>query len=159
MKERGMRIPLGLPEKAAMQEVLCCNEVTARFGLMLTQAEAAALAETRRDALVKSGRVEFGGGAMQSLILAFCDTPYIVRDMWADTLSELARIFYDFKTGSIDEVDDAEATALMRRAFDEWRGALGMVESAMETAARNVRYGRAPEDEGEPEDTEDEANE
>lgn len=155
-----MLIPLGLPEKAAAQEALRCNEVTARFGLVLTKTEAAALAETRRDALVKSGRVEFGSGAMQSLILVFCDSPYIVRDDWADTLGGLARIFYDFKTGSMDEVDDDEAIALMRRAFDTWRGALDMVESAMETAARNVRYGRAPEDGGEPGDAqEDEADE
>ena len=156
-----MLIPLGLPEKVAMQEALCCNEVTARYGLVLKQAEAAALAETRRDALVKSGRVEFGGGVMQSLIMAFCDSPYIVRDTWADTLSELTCIFYDFKTNSLDEVDDAEAISLMRRAFDEWRGALEMVEKAMEAAARNVRFGRAPEDDGEDdEDTEeDETNE
>jgi len=154
-----MLIPAGLPERAAAQEALRCNEITARYGLALTQTEAAALAQTRGEALARSGRVEFGGEAVRALILAFCDSPYMSRDDYADTLGELTRIFYSFKTDALDEVDDAEAVALMRRYFDEWRGALDMVESRMEAAARNVRYGREPEDNGEAPEEEEEADE
>lgn len=151
MDELRMLIPLGLPEKVAAQEALCCNEVISRYGLALTKAEATALAQTRSEALLRSGRVEFGSGATRALILGFCDSPYIGRDDFADTLSALTRIFYDFKTDALDEVDDAEAIVLMREVFDEWRGALDMVEDRMEAAARNVRFGREPEDDGEKE--------
>ncbi len=150
-----MLIPIGVPEKAAAQEIMNCNELTSRFGLVLTREEAAALAQTRGEALKRAGRVEFGGGAMQALITAFCDSPYITQAEYADTLCELARIFYDFKTDSMDEVDDAEAIAMMRKVFDEWRGSVEMVESRMEAFARNVRYGRDAEDSGEDNEDED----
>lgn len=162
MDER-MLIPLGLPEKAATREIMDCNTLTARFGLALTQPEAAALTKARGEALIQSGRVEFGGGAMRALITAFCDSLYIVRAEYADTLCELARIFYNFKTDSLDEVDDAEAIAAMRKVFDEWRGSLEMVESSMESYARNVRFGRDMQDGSEDADDEyaeeDEENE
>jgi hypothetical protein len=160
MDER-MLIPLGLPEKVAAEEVMRCNEVTQRYGLTLTQTEATALAQMRSTALSRSGRVEFGCGTMQTLILAFCDSPYISRGDFADTMGELTRIFYDFKTDALDEVDDAETVALMRQIFDQWRGALDMVESRVEIMARNVRYGRDPEDDGEDEqpDEEEDADE
>ncbi len=154
-----MLILAGFPEKAAAQEVLRCNEITVRYGLSLTQADAEALAQTRSEALARSGRVEFGGEAVRALVLAFCDSPYMLRDDYADALGELTRIFYSFKTDALDEVDDAEALALMRKFFDEWRGSLDMVEGCMEAAARNVRYGREPEDSGETPDEEDESDE
>ncbi len=149
MNGRQTLIPMGLPEKAAAREIMDCNAVTSRHGLALTQAEAAMLSAARCKALIQSGRTEFGGGAMRALITAFCDSPYIVRVQYADTLCELARIFYDFKTDSLDEVDDAEAFAAMRTVFDEWRGSLDMVESRMEAYARNVRFGRDMQDSGE----------
>lgn len=153
-----MLIPIGVPEKAAAQEIMNCNEMTSRYGLVLTQVEALVLAQTRGEALKRAGRVEFGGGAMQALITAFCDSPYITQAEYPDTLCELARIFYDFKTDSLDEVDDAVAIVLMRKAFDEWCGSADMVESRMEALARNVRYGRDAMDFGE-DDTEDDAEE
>jgi len=154
-----MLMSVRLPEKAAIQEALRCNEVTARYGLALTQAEAAELAQTRSEALMRSGRVEFGGEAMRALILAFCDSPYINKDDYAETLAELTRIFYNFKTDALDEVDDAEAMALMREIFDGWRGSLDVLEGRMEAAARNVRFGREPEDSGEAPDEEEEVDE
>ena len=152
-------IPSGLPEKTVAQEMLHCNEITSRYGLALTPAEAKVLAQTHSAALVRSGRMEFGGGMMHMLILAFCDSPYIVRGDYADTIGALTRIFYSFKTNAFDEVDDAETIALMRRNFDEWRGALDRVEDRMENAARNVRCGRGPEDDGEEPDEGEETNE
>jgi hypothetical protein len=153
-----MLMPIGVAEKAAAQEIMNCNELTSRYGLVLTRDEATVLVQARGEALVRAGRVEFGGGAMQALITAFCDSPYITQDEYAGTLCELARIFYDFKTDSLDEVDDAEAIAMMRKIFDEWRGSVELMESRMEAAARNVRYDRDPEDDGEAdiEETEEE---
>jgi hypothetical protein len=159
MEYGGKLIPGGLPGKAAVREITDCNILTSPFGLTLTPPEAAALAQTRSEALVSAGRVEFGGGTMRALITAFCDSPYMEKTDYADTLCTLTRIFYGFKSDALDEVDDAEAMALMRKAFTG-RGDLDMVAGRMEGYARNVRYGRDPENGGEPQDREeDEADE
>lgn len=146
MDERNMLMISGAAQKVAAQEALACNVRTQRFGLALTQAEAAMLAHSHAGALKRSGRVEFGGGALQALILAFCDSPYLPREGYVETLCVLTEIFCVFKTDAEDEVDDAETVALMRRHYDECRGSLELLEDRMTAAARSVRFGDAPED-------------
>ena len=154
------------PQRITPEEALSplrCNAVTARYGLRLTEADAAALAEAQSRALKASGRVVFTGGVLDALILAFCDSPYIDQDSWADTLAELIEAFYVFKSEALDEIDDAEALALMKRLFDgAWcEGSLDRLrEELLPAAARRIREGRPPEpeedDTDEPEDGYDE---
>ena len=150
------------PEESALS-LLKCNTITVRFGLRLTEADAKALAEAQGRVLKASGRVAFMGGVLNELILAFCDSPYINQDSWADTLAELTEAFYVFKNEARDEIDDAEAIALMKRLFDgDWcEGSLDRLrEELLPMAARRIREGLPPEleDNGidEPEDDYDE---
>jgi hypothetical protein len=143
--------------------LLKCNAVTARYGLRLTEADAKALSETQGRVLKASGRVAFAGGILNELVLVFCDSPYIGQDSWADTLAELTEAFYVFKNESLDEIDDAEAIALMKRLFDgDWcEGSLDRLrEELLPMAARRIRAGLPPEPEedgtDEPEDVYDE---
>ena len=52
----------GLIQKQAIGEVIKCNDYTEQFGLLLTQAQAIELVETRSLSLRDNGRIEFGGG-------------------------------------------------------------------------------------------------
>ena len=149
------------PKDAALS-LLSCNAVTARYGLKLTEADAKALAEAQARALRSTGRVAFAGGVVNELAVAFCDSPYIEQDGWADTLAELTAAFYDFKNEAMDGIDDAEAVALMKRLFDgDWcEGSLDRLrEELLPMAARRIREGLPPEpetDDGEPEEEYDE---
>lgn len=149
------------PEETALS-LLSCNDVTTRFGLRLTGVEAVMLAEVQARALKASGRVAFAGGAVSDLALAFCDSPYIEQDGWAETLAELTSAFYDFKNEALDGIDDAEAVGLMKRLFDgDWcEGSMDRLrEELLPMAARRIREGLQPEpetDDNEPEDADDE---
>lgn len=110
-------MPLGPPSQA-MEAILACNSVSSRFGLALSAEQALALAEARQDALAQAGRVEFSGGILESLIFAFCDSPYIEQETYAETLEELARLFYTFKSETLDQVPDYELIDAMKAAFD-----------------------------------------
>lgn len=50
-----------LAQKQNAEALLALNEKTAQYGLTLTQAQAAALAETQSVELKKAGRIELGG--------------------------------------------------------------------------------------------------
>jgi hypothetical protein len=87
----------GLIQKQAVNEVVRCNDYTERFGLVLTQAQAIELVETRSYALRVTERIEFGGGVIDKIIKEFCDSFYISKHNYAETLHELIEIFYHYK--------------------------------------------------------------
>lgn len=107
---------LSQPQQA--EQILSCNAQTAVYGLSLTPAQALALAKAREETLVKTGRVELDGGVLPSLIRASCDSPYLTQDNYADTLEELAALFYAFKNETEDRLGDAALIAYMKEAFD-----------------------------------------
>lgn len=92
----------GLMQKQAENEVLGCNAFTAEYGLVLTQTQAAELVDTRYKALNSNGRIEFGGGAIDKIIRAFCDSPYLNHYNYPQTLHELIEIFYYYKNETMD---------------------------------------------------------
>ena len=88
--------------KQAVSEVLSCNDITEKYNLLLTNTQAAALVETRVTALKDNGRIEFGAGVIEKIILAFCDSPYISMHNYEETIHELLEIFYYYKNESND---------------------------------------------------------
>ena len=86
--------------------------------------------------------IEIGGiGVIEKLIYAFCDSPYIYQENYADTLSRLQDIFYLYKNESMDELTDDELIEYMRKSFDETcQGSLDYLEeTCLEKFARNIR--------------------
>ena len=63
--------------------------LASRFGLTLSPAEKAMLRAARQEALRDAGRVEFGESALSHLVRAFCDSPWVERETWAETLAAL----------------------------------------------------------------------
>lgn len=105
-------------ERKQTDTILACNEKTAAYGLILTEKQAAALTAIRADTLKKTGRIEFGNGVMDKLILAFCDSPYISKETYEDTLHELIDLFYSFKNETADRVSDDTLIETMKQAFN-----------------------------------------
>ena len=105
-----------LPE--TVEEVTALNTLTAIQGLTLTAAQAAELVAARREALVQTGRVEFGSGVTEKLIRAFYTLPYLTKETYAETLQALTELFYQLKNETDDRVGDDALLAEMRARFD-----------------------------------------
>lgn len=119
------------------------NDYTKKFGLALTDEEAALLLGERRDALKEQERVEFGEGILPKLIFAFCDSPYIYQDNYVDTLGTLQDMFYLYKNESLDQITDDELIEFMKNQFDgPCQGSLDYLEeTGLEAFARRARFG------------------
>lgn len=119
------------------------NGYTEKFGLTLTDEEAALLLKERKEVLKNQERVEFGEGILPKLIYAFCDSPYIYQDNYVETLGRLQDIFYFYKNESLDEITDDELIDFMKDQFDgPCQGSLDYLEdTGLETFARRARFG------------------
>lgn len=128
--------------------LLACNEKTAAYGLVLTAQQAMALANTRAETLKKTGRIEFGSGVLDKLLLAFCDSRYLVQDNYEDTLHSLIDLFYSFKNETSDRVSDDALIEYMKKEFNgACRGSLELLAGkALPALCRrlNRRRGEAP---------------
>ena len=105
-------------------ELLRCAPVWERHGLTLSPAQCAALERHQAAVLWKTGRVDFGGGALSVLALAFCDSPYIQSADFPDTLAALTELFYTLKNETYDQVGDEALAAAMAARFHESGGSL-----------------------------------
>lgn len=137
-----------LSAEQAIRDVMKCNDVTGKYGLLLTEAQARALAETRFSSLKGNGRIEFGSGIIDKIIIVFCDSPYLSAHNYEETLHELIEIFYSYKNETMDLVSDDDLIQYMKNAFDGMcQGSLEMLsEWALEKFARKLRYGYDPDD-------------
>lgn len=135
-----------LIQRQAVHEIIKCNDITANFGLALTEQQALALTETRMFALSENGRIEFGGGVIDKLIIAFCDSPYISMQNYTETLHALIELFYYYKNETLDLMTDDDLVRFMKKAFDGvCQGSLDLLAGReLETMARNLRCGRPP---------------
>lgn len=133
----------GLIQKQAVNEVILCNDFTQRFGLVLTQAQAIELVETRTFALRDNGRIEFGGGVIDKIIKAFCDSPYISMPGYAETLHALIEMFYYYKNETMDLISDDDLIKFMKSSFDGvCQGSLDLLSGReLSRLAKNLRFG------------------
>lgn len=136
-----------LVEKQAVNEVMKCNDLTVKFGLVLTEAQALALVETRSLALKENSRIEFGGGVIDKIINEFCDSPYLSMHNYEETLHELLETFYYYKNETLDLMSDDDLVKYMKNAFNGiCQGSLELLSGReLYKLARNLRYGYAPD--------------
>ena len=116
--DNNMLLPLQQQLLSAHQEISECNAYSRKFGLVLRETAITDLVISRAEALRASGRIEFGGGILPKLIEAFCDSPYIEQENYADTLAELQEAFYYFKTEAMDYFSDEELIEYMVKVFN-----------------------------------------
>lgn len=130
-----------MTEKGELQKILACNTYTQKFGLQMTPQDTTLLLKERRDKLKEQERVEFGGGILDKLIFAFCDSPYIYQDNYVDTIGRLQEIFYLYKNESMDELTDDELIEFMQKSFNgPCQGSCEYLEDTMlEKLARTIR--------------------
>lgn len=129
--------------RQASIEIKACNAYTSRYGVVLSDEDAFALAAHRMQMLTAYGRIEWDGGILPKLIYAFCDSPYVFQENYVETLVALQEMFYYFKNESLDEMGDDDLIAVMKEYFDgHAQGSIEYLqETALEEICRTVRYG------------------
>lgn len=132
-----------LQEQDQLSKVIKTNETTERFGLSLTEQDARAILEERKDLLVEQKRIEFGEGITTKIIYGFCDSDYIHQSDHVDTIIRLQEIFYLYKNEMQDEITDDELLHLMKEQFENLCfGDLDYLESTcLANFARAIRAG------------------
>lgn len=150
-------------QKQAVNEILKCNDYTENYGLVLTNEQALALFETRKQSLSAFGRIEFGGGIIKKVIKEFCDSPYLSKYNYEQTLHELIELFYYYKNETLDLMSDDDLIKYMKTAFDGiCQGSLELLAwRELDKLARNLRKGNAWDysDDNSTEDEDDENGE
>jgi len=143
MSEEFMFLPVAMLNQHTETAIRQCNEFTIKNGLVLSEPEITQLVESRKNALEKSGRIEFGGGVIQKIIMEFADSPYINQDDYAEILIELQEYFYYFKNEVLDLISDDELIKKMKKYYDDvCQGSLDYLKSTMlENYSRDLRYG------------------
>jgi len=124
------------------EELRECNELTVKFGLVLSEQQIQSLVKRRFEALKDTGRIEFGQGILKKLITEFCDSPYIIQENYEDTILELQDSFYYYKNESNNLISDEELITFMKRNFDGiCQGSLDYLSDiTLDDLCRNARY-------------------
>jgi hypothetical protein len=133
-------------QKQAINEVIKCNDFTEEYGLVLTYEQAAELVEARFESLSANGRIELGGGVIDKIIKEFCDSPYVTRYNYAETMQELLKLFYFYKNETLDLLSDDELIKFMKNSFNHsCSGSIELLaERELDKMANNLRYGYSP---------------
>lgn len=143
MSNQFQLLPQALQYQHMLTEIRKCNDFTSAYGLRLTDTDIQELSQNRKEALERSGRIEFGGGVIQKIIMEFADSPYIYQDVYLDTLTQLQDLFYYFKNESLEDMTDDELIHIMKKYFDDvCQGSLDYLNySMLENYCRDIRYG------------------
>jgi hypothetical protein len=128
---------------ARTERLFKSNEISGRYGLALSEPEIRSLISAEGETLRACGRLEFGEGILPRLIYTFCDSPFIVRGEYYDTLEALQDLFYAFKNDLYDALSDDELLEAMHRIFHgKAQGSLDYLENiAAEDLIRALRGG------------------
>ncbi|PKQ15254.1 MAG: hypothetical protein CVT67_10115 [Actinobacteria bacterium HGW-Actinobacteria-7] len=111
--------PVHMQLAMAVSELESCNREIERHGLSLTTQDIQTLVAGRLESLEVSERVEFGGGVVKHIVLAFAGSPFVSRENLVPTVLELQELFYDFKNESLEQIPDEDLIAKMRSLFDD----------------------------------------
>lgn len=137
------RAAQGIARMRTVKALGAKNAETARFGLALTAEDAELVADSMVADLKDQKRVELAGGIAPKIVDAFCDSPYLIQETYAEVLCDLQSAFYLYKGEAEEAMDDDELLALMRECFDEICN--GDVEylagTCLERFARAIRAG------------------
>lgn len=107
-----------------------------RYGMTLTPAQQSTLLRREREAVENTGRILLGPGVLPKLAYAFCDSPFLQREEWAQTLGELTELFYALKSDGEGFFTDDELVAEMADRFNQ--EAQGSLEYMAETCVGDL---------------------
>lgn len=106
-------------EKEVMK-IINCNEFLHKYNLDLSQKDVEGIIEKRKESLKQFGRIEFDNWVVEKIIKEFCDSQYISKENFINTIYELIDIFYFYKNETNDLVSDDELIKFMKKYYDNF---------------------------------------
>jgi hypothetical protein len=125
------------------KEILALNEVSSKYGLVLTEEEAKELSDTRNRSITENDRVEIGTGAVTKIIERFCTSRYVTKENYTYLLNELTYLFYYIKTETDDKISDTQLIDELFERFELYcRGSVDtLISREVERIIRKVNSG------------------
>jgi hypothetical protein len=112
------------------ESILSLNEITGRFGLVLSEKDARELSETRNKAVSENERIEIGTGAVPAIVEKFCRSRYVNNENFTYVLNEVTYLFYYIKTETDDRISDSELIDELFKRFElQCRGSIDVLEN------------------------------
>lgn len=97
-------------------------------GIALTEEEEQRIYEQHVASLKETGRIEFGGSAVDLIVGAFARSSVLMASDAADALCAAVEQFYTLRSAISVEVGDAEIADALLEAFEECEGALELID-------------------------------
>ncbi|MEG0548039.1 MAG: DUF6323 family protein [Coprobacillus sp.] len=115
----------------AVNKVMVCNNISSRYGMILKQEDVLRIIETQELSLVEQERIEFGGTIIEQLIYAFCDSQFISKYEYAESMIKFVEIFYHYREELDEFLSDEEIIEYMQRSFNgPCQGSMDWLESS-----------------------------
>ena len=126
-----------------LAKVIETNQVTEKFGLVLSEEDAKLLVNERSESLKEQKRIEYGESILPKIIYEFCDSDYISQRNYVETIGRLQDIFFLYKNEMMDEISDDELLHFMKEQFETvCYGDLEYLESTcLDVFAQAIRAG------------------
>lgn len=132
-----------LSEQNQLAKVIETNQVTEKFGLVLSEEDAKLLVNEKSESLKEQKRIEYGESILPKIIYEFCDSDYISQRNYVETIGRLQDIFFLYKNEMMDEISDDELLHFMKEQFETvCYGDLEYLESTcLDVFAQAIRAG------------------
>lgn len=128
--------------KKAVNGILRQNDTSRLYGLELSEQQAKALVENRNKVLRDTGRIETDSSVLERLVYLFCDSPYVSKSNYEDTLNALLELFYIFKNETNEKISDEELLDFMKTSFDgDCFGSIELLSGRNFAALRQKLFG------------------
>ena len=126
-----------------LAKVIATNQVTEKFGLVLSEEDAKLLVNEKSESLKEQKRIEYGESILPKIIYEFCDSDYISQRNYVETIGRLQDIFFLYKNEMMDEISDDELLHFMKEQFETvCYGDLEYLESTrLDVFAQAIRAG------------------
>ena len=126
-----------------LAKVIETNQVTEKFGLVLSEEDAKLLVNEKSESLKEQKRIEYGESILPKIIYEFCDSDYISQRNYVETIGRLQDIFFLYKNEMMDEISDDELLHFMKEQFETvCYGDLEYLESTcLDVFAQAIRAG------------------
>ena len=107
-----------ISEQNQVSKIVETNQVTEKFGLVLTEEDAKILVLEKQASLNEQRRIEYGESILPKIIYEFCDSDYISQKNYVETIGRIQDIFFLYKNEMMDEISDDELLHFMKEQFE-----------------------------------------